>query len=268
LTKILKESQLLKIVETGIHKLKRVPEFNYCHFFPVEKNGKDVYLKVRNKKTREIINLIVSFVNVTGEENEQTTAYTNGKGIRLNFYLIANNAEDPFEKCVNSFIHEMVHVYQLFILNIPMDSLVKQNGGHEKTFEVLRESVNNSLLDTIKKNTQTRTKKFINPSVSAKAAQLFEDFNHYPAEKVKSLSLPIGPNSTLAKLGKCEGIEYLSDKMIFKTDKKTGKRKKRTYTHSFTECGKSPELYSNEDGSLLIIYSAKNPIEVTEAGII
>lgn len=274
MTKILKENQLLKIVETGIDKLKRVKEFNdFCHFLPIEKMGKDVLFKFRNKKTKELFSLKVYFDNVSGEGKRQSTASTDGKTISFNFYYIANQAEEPFEKCVNCFIHEMIHIYQLNILKISIINLLMDSGGHGKSFLSMMESIHNSMIQTVKKNTQKTTRKFINPGTArkdsfSKAKKLFEGFNHYPVDQVKKINIPIDRNTVFSKLGFVDNLEYISDKKVFKSDQKTRKRKIRTYIHNFSEHGKYPYLFSNEDGSVLIIYDPNKKIEVKPEGII
>lgn len=267
--KILKEGHLFSIVDNGLARLKKVREIKEkLHFLRVEKKGTKIILSVRNKISRETFKIEVSFINLEGEDNLTYTAGTNGKSIILNYGIISDKAEDPFKKCVNSFMHEMIHIYQERILGYQHQKKDTWEKWHGESFKALKDLVNDEILEAVKLRSIEKFKKYINPSPTLKAQELFEAFNQYPASKVKNLKLPIGPNSTLVRLGDCEGIEYASDKMIFKTDQKTGKRKKRTYIHSFTEHGKSPALYSNEDGTLLILYSSKNPIEINEAGII
>ncbi|MDP2749748.1 MAG: hypothetical protein Q8O89_02870 [Nanoarchaeota archaeon] len=272
MSKILRETNLFQIVEDGVHKLKKIDYFKESmHFLPLERKNKLVLVRMRNKKNQEIIALDVHFYNVDGEDesvSKNYVAWTDGRFICLNFDLISSNAEEPFKKCVNSFMHEVIHIFQINVLGYDLKKSTSWEYWHGESFEKIKNNVNDNLPEPVKTQSHQRTKTYINPAPSTKAKQLFEDFNHYPAEKAKTIKLPIGPNSTLVRLGECEGIEYASDKMIFKTDQRTGKRKERTFIHSFTESGKRPVLYSNEDGTCLILYSKKNPIEVTEAGII
>lgn len=107
-----------------------------------------------------------------------------------------------------------------------------------------------------------------NPSQLSKAKKLFEGFNHYPVEKIIKINIPINSKTVFSKLGFIENLEYISDKAIYKTDKKTRKRKIRSYIHNFPEHGKRPYLFSNEDGSVLIIYDPTKKIEVKPEGII
>lgn len=110
--------------------------------------------------------------------------------------------------------------------------------------------------------------KYLNPDPMQRALELFEDFNHYEAQTLSNLDLPISKDTVLVKLGHIENLEYISDKKIFASDKKTRKRKKRTYIHNFTEYNKEPLLLSNEKGNILIIFDPSNEIEVKKSGII
>ena len=107
-----------------------------------------------------------------------------------------------------------------------------------------------------------------NPSQISRAKKLFEDFNHYPAKKLIKINLPINHNTVFVRLGGINNLEYISDKQIFKSDKKTRKRKMRTYIHNFSDHGKYPFLFTNQEGNILVIYDPKKKIEVKEEGII
>ena len=107
-----------------------------------------------------------------------------------------------------------------------------------------------------------------NPSQLSKAKKLFKDFNHYPVEKIVKINIPISKNTVFLKLGNIENLEYISDKQIFKSDKKTRKRKIRTYIHNFSEHGKYPFLFTNQEGNILVIYDSEKKIEVKKEGII
>lgn len=113
-------------------------------------------------------------------------------------------------------------------------------------------------------------KKIKNPSKEdlLKAKKKFEEFNHYPVEKIIKMKLPINQNTVFIRLGGIDNLEYISDKQIFKSDKKTRKRKMRTYIHNFGEHGKHPILFTNQEGNILVIYDPEKKIEVKKEGII
>ncbi len=143
--------------------------------------------------------------------------------------------------------------------------------GSKKQEEIMFESVRKtyghmSSFEQYQKEFQE--KKIKNPSPTLKAQKMFEEFNHYPAEKIVNLKLPINSKTVFVKLGEIENLEYLSDKKIFASDQKTSKRKIRTYIHNFAEHGKRPMLLTNEAGNILILYDPENPIEVKPEGII
>ena len=120
----------------------------------------------------------------------------------------------------------------------------------------------------MKKETKRKRKKK-NPANSLeKAKKIFTDFNHYEPEKITKINIPIDENTVFVKLGEVENLEYVSDKAIFKSDKKTKKRKIRTYIHNFVEHEKKPLLLTNEQGNILILYDPNNKIEVKQEGII
>jgi len=98
-----------------------------------------------------------------------------------------------------------------------------------------------------------------------KATKKFKDFNQYEPE-LKKIKLP--DIKALVRLGNIENLEYISDKAIFKKDKKTRKRKIRTYIHNFREFEKYPYLFTNQDGNILIIYDPDKKIQVEKEGII
>lgn len=134
---------------------------------------------------------------------------------------------------------------------------------------ILKKSYNDWYKDFLSfRDEVARMSKIKNPSTTFKAQKMFEDFNHYPAEKIVNLKLPINSKTVFAKLGEIENLEYLSDKKIFASDQKTSKRKIRTYIHSFAEHGKRPMLLTNEAGNILILYDPENHIEVKPEGII
>lgn len=113
-----------------------------------------------------------------------------------------------------------------------------------------------------------KTKKKIKNPISAEALKKYEDFNRRKPDKISKINLPINSNTTLVKLGFIDNLEYVSDKAIFSSDKKTRKRKERTYIHDFNEHDKRPFLFTNESGNILIIFDPRNPIEVKAEGII
>lgn len=62
------------------------------------------------------------------------------------------------------------------------------------------------------------------------AKALYENFQHYEYDKAKGISLPI--EKGFQHLGQMTAIEYDSDKMIYKSDRKQGPRN-RAYIHDF-----------------------------------
>lgn len=185
------------------------------------------------------------------------------------------DSEFPEYGFFTTFLHEMIHVSEFWIYDDR-----RNDYEHDGYFLRLSEELNQFLykiegkassyvrddVGFVEKN--EKKKYFMNPSPTLKAQKMFEDFNHYPAEKIVNLKLPINSKTVFAKLGEIENLEYLSDKKIFASDQKTAKRKIRTYIHNFSEHGKRPMLLTNEAGNILILYDPENPIEVKPEGII
>jgi len=95
---------------------------------------------------------------------------------------------------------------------------------------------------------------------SGDAVNLYEDFRHYPHEKTGRLNIPF--ENGLEYIGELNAVEYDSDKMIFKTDKRTGKKTKREYVHDFDD---PPEIFKVKGSSAFIAGPMSK--KITKAGI-
>jgi hypothetical protein len=89
-------------------------------------------------------------------------------------------------------------------------------------------------------------------------ADLFAKFMHYEGDEVHYVEIPNPKN--LALIAYCTDIGYISDKMIFPSDRKP---KERGYIHEMEAPEDSP-VYLMEDGQHLII---KLPVPITAHGI-
>jgi len=280
--KQLKKESLKSVVEKGVYFLERLETFQKdITFIDIrKKNESAVILRIQINKNSKIHEIPIIFFNLYGKEKinfvGRTRAIKKNKNeymidyIRINFHLIKKNAKEPFMKAVNNFCHEMIHVYQFLVIGSISGT------GHDIYFKKIMDEFNNSLPNTVKTVSDYKETFFINPSKIKnpstdnlkKAKKLYQDFNRYDPKKIVKLDIPIFKNTVLVKLGEIDNLEYISDKMIFKQDQKTRKRKIRTYIHNFPEHDKKPLLLTNEAGNILIIYDPENQIEVKAEGII
>ena len=158
-----------------------------------------------------------------------------------------------------------------FLKNIPVGNkkyiTIKVNFKSRKVRIVI--DCEQKLIDIFNRGDESQYyKKLKNPDSLTQAKKKIEEFNHYPAEKIIRMNLPINRDTVFVRLGIAVSIDYDSEKKIFKSDKKTKSKKIRGYTHDFTESGKYPELFTNQDGTILVLYDPKNKIEVKAEGII
>lgn len=140
-----------------------------------------------------------------------------------------------------------------------MISFLERNFKEIETFEEYKKLYPNKVNNIVNP---------INNEKIEKAILLYKEFNNYEPEKLLKMQIPLDKNTVFVKLGEVENLEYISDKAIFKTDKKTKKRKIRTYIHNFLEHDKRPLLLTNEQGNILVLYDPENKIEVKKEGII
>ncbi len=98
--------------------------------------------------------------------------------------------------------------------------------------------------------------------VSHEAVRMYENFNHYEFDKTKSLNLPL--DKGLVPIGRITAIEYRSDKMIYKSDQKTG-AKERDFVHRFTDPSEVYKIKGDKHGKYFIIGRMSKP--VTDRGI-
>ncbi|MFA5068461.1 MAG: hypothetical protein WC466_10585, partial [Candidatus Izemoplasmatales bacterium] len=215
--------------------------------------------------------------------------------IGLNYPVIKMGSEYPYIEALLVFLHEFIHVYQITILNYyrkfketksrPLQGGLKeavQKFFHDEMFKKALEVINNSIPIKAQEKARAYLKEtipfleerqvFLNPYLRTetkdKAGKLYKDFNRHEPDKILKINIPLNEKSKLVKLGFIDNLEYLSDKMIFEQDKKTRKRKERTYIHSFRKYNKKPILFTNEAGNLLIIYDPVHKIQVKKEGII
>lgn len=97
-------------------------------------------------------------------------------------------------------------------------------------------------------------------NVSGDAKEIYRAFNHYDIKDTGQVNLPM--EKGFEALGKITAIEYDSDKMIYKTDHKSGRKTMRPYVHTFDI--PSP-IYKIKGESVYIIGPMAKP--VTERGI-
>ncbi len=98
--------------------------------------------------------------------------------------------------------------------------------------------------------------------VSGEAVRMYENFNHYEFDKTKSLNLPL--DKGLVPIGRITAIEYRSDKMIYKSDQKTG-AKERDFVHRFTDPSEVYKIKGDKHGKYFVIGRMGKP--VTDRGI-
>jgi len=103
-------------------------------------------------------------------------------------------------------------------------------------------------------------KKRTNANVSGDAKELFEQFRQYEIDHTGKVNIPFEKGMKL--IGEINAIEYDSDKMIYKTDKRSGSARMRTYVHKFDD---PPKIFKLNAMNAWIIGRMSKP--VTHRGI-
>ncbi|NUM82042.1 hypothetical protein HUU42_14695 [bacterium] len=173
---------------------------------------------------------------------------------------VVNKQLDAFEKDSPDEVDIPIEKGLAFIAKASVINLEMHDGQRQFSFRSsnLYTTADGEWLIITPKNSLENKK----AKISEEAVRMYENFNHYEFDKTKSLNLPL--DKGLVPIGRITAIEYRSDKMIYKSDQKTG-AKERDFVHRFTDPSEVYKIKGDKQGKYFIIGRMIKP--VTDRGI-